>query len=462
MNPDPKAPHMLGHRKLNGLTPQITIGRLLLAFVFAVCARPGLAVDDQPAPSPMPTSTAAPLDRVVAVVNDDVVMATELEDQVSAVYQRLATSNTQAPPREELVPQVLDKLILDRLQLNMGLRAGIKISDEEVNQAIARIAQQQGYSAEQFVAAAQRQGLTSDKLRARVTEEIIISRVQQGQVQRRINITEQEIDNFLKSEEGKTMSSPDVNLGHILLTLSPSAPATEVEEVLRKAETIRQQAEQGTDFRQLAVANSSGPNALQGGDLGWRKMAQLPPLFTTELAKMSPGQVTPPMRSDAGYHLLKLYDRRDSGGEKMIEQSNVRHILVKPNEIRNEEDSRRFIESLRTRILNGEDFAKIARQYSEDPGSALKGGELGWSVPGQFVPEFEQAVNNAELNVITAPLRTQFGWHIIQVTERRQQDFSQEIMRSQAANSIRQRKFEEELQIWLQQIRDEAFVEIKL
>jgi len=434
----------------------------LLAFVLAVGARQSLAVDEQPAPSPMPTSTAAPLDRVVAVVNDDVVMATELEEQVSAVYQRLAASNTQAPPREELVPQVLDKLILDRLQLNMGLRAGIKISDEEVNQAIGRIAQQQGYSLEQFVAAAQQQGLSSDKLRARVTEEIIISRVQQGQVQRRINITEQEIDNFLKSEEGKTMSSPDVNIGHILLTLSPSAPATEVEEVLRKAETIRQQADQGTDFRQLAVAHSSGPTALQGGDLGWRKLAQLPPLFTTELAKMSPGQVTPPMRSDAGYHLLKLYDRRDSGGEKMIEQSNVRHILVKPNEIRNEEDSRRFIESLRTRILNGEDFEKIARQYSEDPGSALRGGELGWSVPGQFVPEFEHAVNNAELNTITAPLRTQFGWHIIQVTERRQQDFSQEIMRSQAANSIRQRKFEEELQIWLQQIRDEAFVEIKL
>lgn len=408
-----------------------------------------------------PTTTTQSLDRVVAVVNDDVVMASELEEQVNSVLQRLSGSDTPAPSREELVPQVLDKLILDRLQLNMGLRAGVKVSDEELNEALARIARQQGYTVEQFVEIAQRDGLSRDKLRARITDEMIVSRVQQGQVQRRIHVSEPEVLNFLKTEEGKSVSSPDVNLGHILLALAPSAPQQEADEVLHKAETIRQQAEQGSDFRQLAITHSSGPNALGGGDLGWRKMAQLPPLFTAELAKMSPGQITPPMRSDAGYHLLKLYDRRNSGGESLIEQSNVRHILIKPSEIRNEGESRQFIEALRSRIMNGEDFGQLARQYSEDPGSALKNGEVGWSVPGQFVPEFEEAINNAALNVVTAPVRTQFGWHIIQVTERRKQDFSEEIKRNQAANFIRQRKFEEELQIWLQQIRDEAFVDIK-
>lgn len=453
---------------MNGLKKprQYWFARLALGLMACVIGH-SVAFGDEPvapaaaesAPAPM---TAQPLDRVVAVVNDDVVMASELEEQVDAVYQRLSGSTTPAPPREELVPQVLDKLIVDRLQLNMGQRAGIKVSDEELNQAIARLAQQQGYQVEQFIELAQRQGLSRDTLRARVADEIIISRVQQGQVQRRIHISEQEVDNFLKTEEGKTMSSPDVNIGHILLALSPSAPKEAVDAMMQKAEALRQQATQGTDFRQLAITNSSGPNALQGGDLGWRKMAQLPALFADELAKMAPGEITTPLRSDAGYHLIKLYERRDSAGEKLIEQSNVRHVLIKPSEIRDEEQSRQLAESLRARILNGEDFGQIARQYSEDPGSALKGGELGWSLPGQFVPEFEQAVNSAELNVITAPLRTQFGWHIIQVTERRKQDFSQEIMRNQAANFIRQRKFEEELQIWLQQIRDEAFVEVKL
>ncbi len=401
------------------------------------------------------------LDKVVAVVNDDVIMASELQEQVAIIYQRISASGTQPPPQEVLIPQVLEKLIQDRLQLSMGLRAGVKISDAELNQAMARLAQQQNLGLDEFLAIAAREGLNPAALKAQMKDEMIIARVQQGQVQRRFSVTDQDIDNFLKSEEGKFLSSPDVNVGHILLPVSSGADKETVQQVFDKAESLRQQATSGTDFRQLAIAHSTGQNALQGGDIGWRKSAQLPGIFATVLAELQPGDVSAPIRSDAGFHLLKLYDRRGNT-EELIQQSMVRHILIKPNEIRSEEDARAMLLDLRARIAAGEDFADLARQFSEDSGSALNGGSVGWSVPGQFVPQFEQAIQEAQINVVSEPFRTQFGWHILEVTERRHQDFSTEIMRNQAQNVLRQRKFEEELPIWLQEIRDEAFIDIKL
>ncbi len=401
------------------------------------------------------------LDKVAAVVNDDVIMASELQEQVAIIYQRISASGTQPPPQEVLVPQVLEKLIQDRLQLSMGLRAGVKISDAELNQAMTRLAQQQNLGLDEFLAIAAREGLNPAALKAQMKDEMIIARVQQSQVQRRFTITDQDIDNFLKSEEGKFLSSPDVNVGHILLPVSSGADKETVQQVLDKAENLRQQATNGADFRQLAIAHSSGQNALQGGDIGWRKSAQLPAIFSTVLAALQPGGISAPIRSDAGFHLLKLYDRRGNT-EELIQQSMVRHILIKPNEIRSEEDARTMLLDLRARIAAGEDFADIARQFSEDSGSALNGGSVGWSVPGQFVPQFEQAIEQAQINVVSEPFRTQYGWHILEVTERRHQDFSTEIMRNQAQNVLRQRKFEEELPIWLQEIRDEAFIDIKL
>lgn len=401
------------------------------------------------------------LDKVAAVVNDDVIMASELQEQVAIIYQRISASGTQPPPQEVLIPQVLEKLIQDRLQLSMGLRAGVKISDAELNQAMTRLAQQQNLSLDEFLAIAAREGLNPAALKAQMKDEMIIARVQQNQVQRRFAVTDQDIDNFLKSEEGKFLSSPDVNVGHILLPVSSGADKETVQQVLDKVENLRQQANNGTDFRQLAMAHSTGQNALQGGDIGWRKSAQLPGIFATVLAELQPGDISAPIRSDAGFHLLKLYDRRGNT-EELVQQSMVRHILIKPNEIRSEEDARIMLLDLRGRIAAGEDFADLARQFSEDSGSALNGGSVGWSVPGQFVPQFEQAIQEAQINVIGEPFRTQFGWHLLQVTERRQQDFSTEIMRNQAQNVLRQRKFEEELPIWLQEIRDEAFIDIKL
>jgi peptidyl-prolyl cis-trans isomerase SurA len=256
------------------------------------------------------------------------------------------------------------------------------------------------------------------------------------------------------------MTSPDVNVGHILLPVPSGKNNDEVNAILQRAQGLLDEANNGTDFRQLAIANSSDQTALQGGDLGWRKMAQLPGVFIEAVEKLEIDQVSEPIRSDAGYHLIKLYERK-GGGEQLIEQHFARHILIKPNEIRDEATSISQLTELRERIKAGEDFALLSKEFSEDPGSALNGGELGWSTPGMFVPEFEKTMGSIELNEVSAPFLSQFGWHILQVTERRNQDFSENITRNRAQNLLRQRKYEEELQVWLQEIRDEAFVEIK-
>lgn len=404
-------------------------------------------------------TAAAMLEGIAAVVDDDVVLISELTDRVSAVHERIVASGTQAPPDTVLREQVLDRLIEERLQLNLGEKAGIRVSDEELNQAILEMAQRQNMNPEQFLQAVQNDGISIRELRNQLREEILITRVQQNWVNRRIQIGEQDVDNFLASEEGRFWASPEVNVGQILLPLSSAASREDVEAAMEKAEQLRRQAQDGTDFRQLAIAHSAGQNSLQGGDLGWRRSAQLPSLFAAAIVELEPGQVAPPIRSDAGIHLLKLYDRRES--KQVIEQSQVRHILLQPNEIRSDEETRHQLEALRDRLQEGEDFATMAREHSEDIGSALSGGELGWSMPGQFVPEFEAMMAQTAVDEISPPFRSQFGWHILRVDDRREQDFSDEIMRHQAEQMLRARRFDEELQVWLQELRDEAFIEIK-
>ena len=400
------------------------------------------------------------LDEVVAVVDDDVVMRSELEQRVDNIYERIQASGAELPPQEVLVPRVLEQLIVERLQLNTAQRAGVKISDTEINQALESIAAAQNITLEQMVKQAHKDGLSLAELRRQIRDDIKISRIQKAVVQRRINIAEQEIKTFLESEEGRLWSSPDVNLGHILLSLPPGASDEEVEAAQSESMALYEQLQNGADFKQQALTHSDGQNALSGGDLGWRKISQLPVAFDRALATLEPGQVSQPIRSNAGIHLLKLYERRGSG-ERLIQQHFVRHILIKPNEIRTEEDSRQMLLAMREDIINGADFAAVAKENSEDMGSALSGGELGWSLPGQFVPQFEQVMNTVPLNEISDPFHSQFGWHILQVTERRSEDFSEDIKKRQAANILRERKFDEELQLWLQQIRSEAYVDIK-
>ena len=400
------------------------------------------------------------LDRVVAVVDEDVVLESEVQRRMAAINVQIQKSGTQAPPQEILLQQVLERLISERLQLNMGYNAGIRITDTELNESMGRIAESNQLTMEQYIEQIHTSGSTLSAVRNEIRNEMILMRVQQGNVMRRINISNQELDNFLNSEEGRFMTSPDVNVGHILLPVPSSSSTDETKAILKRAEGLLTQMQSGTDFRQLAMANSADQTALQGGDLGWRKMAQLPGVFIEAVEKLDVDAVSKPIRSDAGYHLIKLYERR-GGGEQLIEQHFARHILIKPNEIRDEETTISQLNELRDRIAADEDFALLAKEFSEDPGSALNGGELGWSTPGMFVPEFEQTMSSIELKEVSAPFLSQFGWHILQVTERRNEDFSDTIMRNRAQNLLRQRKYEEELQVWLQEIRDEAFIEIK-
>ena len=400
------------------------------------------------------------LDKVIAIVDDDVVLQSELDLRMTAVYGQIQQSGTQPLPQEILLQQVLDRLISERLQLNMAYSAGVRIGDEELNLALARIAAGNKITMEQYVEQIHAQGQTIANVREEIRNEMTLMRVQQGKVMRRIRISEQELDNFLNSEEGRFLTSPDVNVGQILLTVPSSLSSAETDQVLDRANDLRVQAVAGTDFRQLAIANSADQSALQGGDLGWRKMAQLPGVFIEAVEKMSPGEVSQPIRSGAGYHLLKLYETR-GGGEQLIEQHFARHILIKPNQIRDQATTIEQLSGLRERTIAGEDFADLAKEFSEDPGSGLKGGELGWSTPGMFVPEFEETMGTIAVGEISLPFSSQFGWHILQVTERRKQDFSDNILRNRAENMLRQRKYEEELQVWLQEIRDEAFIEIK-
>ena len=408
-----------------------------------------------------------PLDGIAAIVNEDVVMKSELIAHTNQYYQQIQRQaaqqqqRQQVPPKEALVSQVLDKLILDRIQIAMAERAGIKIGDKELNDALSRSAEQQNMSFDEFVAMAHNDGLSLAQLRTQFRQDMLIGRVQQGMVRQRIEISDQEVDNFLNSEEGQLMTSPDLNVGHLLLRLPSGASTIELDATLEQASQLRQQAVDSADFRNIALLNSRGPNALKGGDLGWRKAMQLPPLFSQALAKLEPGEISPALQSDAGIHLLKLYERRGGGSEQLVQQTEIRHILVKPNEILSKEGALEKINELRARIVAGEDFADLARQYSEDPGTALKGGELGWSASGQFVPIFESTAAELAIDEMSEPVFSQFGWHIIQVTGRRSEDFSEKLIINQARNALGQRKYAEELPIWLQEIRSEAFVEIK-
>lgn len=400
------------------------------------------------------------LDKVIAVVDDDVVMASELNQRLVMLATQLQASNTELPPQDVMQQQLLEHLIVESLQLQIGDRVGVSITDAELDQAIERMKKANNLDHEQFLAKLKQDRLSLNSVREQIRRDMIIEQVQRGSVNRRIRISEQEIDNFLKSKEGELFSSPDYNLGHIFIGLSSSAGKDEINQAQAKADDLYQKLQTGAEFRQMAVANSNGQNALKGGDLGWRKSAQMPELFADAIATLSKNELTEPLRSGAGFHILKLYDVR-GGGEQIIEQAKVRHILIKPSTILSNEEAQQQLTDIRQQIIDGEDFAEMAREHSEDVGSMLSGGDLGWSLPGKFVPAFEAAMDSADVGEISEPFRSQFGWHILQVEERRQEDMSDTVKRNQARNLLRGRRFEEERINWLREIRDEAYVDIK-
>ncbi|MBA1262293.1 peptidylprolyl isomerase [Stutzerimonas stutzeri] len=402
-----------------------------------------------------------PLDRIVAIVDNDVVMQSQLDQRLREVQQTIEKRGAEMPPTDVMQQQVLERLITENLQLQIGERSGIRISDEELNQALATIAQRNNMTLEQFRDALQRDGLSLETAREQIRREMIINRVRQRRIAERIQISNQEVENFLASDLGKLQLSEEYRLANILIPVPESSDSSTIQAAEQSAADTYRQLQQGADFAQLAVSRSASENALEGGDMGWRKAAQLPPPFDTQVRELAVGEVTQPVRTPPGFIILKLLDKR--GGDTQVrDEVHVRHILIKPSQIRSEAESRRLIERLRDRIEAGEDFAELARSFSEDPGSALNGGDLNWIDPSSLVPEFREVMANSANGQLSEPFQSQFGWHILEVLGRRATDASEEYREQQAMNLLRNRKYDEELQAWLRQIRDEAYVEIKL
>ena len=402
-----------------------------------------------------------PLNRVVAIVDNDVIMQSQLDGRLREVQQTIAKRGAALPPEHVLSQQVLERLIIENIQLQIGDRSGIRIADEELNQAIGTIAQRNGMSIEQFRAALAQDGLSYVEARDQVRREMVISRVRQRRVAERIQVTDQEVKNFLASDLGKMQLSEEFRLANILIPVPEGASPDVIQAADRQAQGIYQQLQQGADFAQLAIASSASETALEGGEMGWRKAGQLPPPFDSMVGALDVGQVTEPIRTPGGYILLKLLEKR-GGGTQVRDEVNVRHILIKPSEIRSNAESQRLAERLYERIQSGEDFAELAKSFSEDPGSALNGGTLSWIDPEALVPEFREVMNNTPSGEVSKPFQSPFGWHVLQVMGRRATDSSAQFREQQALNLLRNRKYEEELQTWLRQIRDEAYVEIKL
>lgn len=425
--------------------------RMLRAGGFALLAGAGIGVQ----------AASQELDRVVAIVDDDIVTATELLERLSFIERQFEQGGRQLPPRDVLMSQLLERLILDSLQLQLAGRGGMRISDEELTQAVASIAQSNGLDLPTFQQALAQDGMSYRQFRDQIRREMIIARVQQNRVNDRIYISPQELENFLASPVGRAATADDFRVGHILLAIAADASSAAIAEAEAEASRITAELRDGADFAEMAVAHSAGQRALEGGDLGWRKAGQLPSLFADQVLEAGVGEIIEPIRSASGLHIVKLMDRRGAGST-VIQQTRVRHILVQPNEIRSEGESEALINDIRARLEAGASFEELARDYSDDPGSALSGGDLGWTQAGQMVPAFEERMMITAVGETSDPFRSRFGFHILEVLERRDQDMSDEMRERQALRILRDRRFDEELQAWLREIRDEAFVEVKL
>lgn len=401
------------------------------------------------------------LNRVVAIVDNDVIMQSQLDARAREVQQTIAKRGAQVPPTDVLNQQVLERLIVENLQLQIGERSGIRITDEELNQAMASIAQRNNLTLEQFSAALSRDGLSFNEAREQIRREMVISRVRQRRVGERIQVTDQEVENFLASDLGKMQLSEEFRLANILIPLPEGASPEAIQTAARRVSSLYDELRNGGDFAQLAISNSASENALEGGEIGWRKAGQLPPPLDELISALAPGEITEPIRTPNGFMIIKLLEKR--GGSSVVsDEVHVRHILIKPNEIRSETATRRLAERLYERIVSGEDFAELAKSYSEDPGSALNGGDLNWIDPSTLVPEFRDVMAKTSSGELSKPFKSQYGWHVLEVLGRRATDNSDKFREQQAMNALRNRKYEEELQAWLRQIRDEAYVEIKL
>ena len=396
------------------------------------------------------------LDQVVAIVDDDIILTSELQDRVASVRSAMESRGVDIPEDDILIRETLDRLILDSIQLQLANRYGVRIPDQQLDESMTRLARQNGLTLEQFRNALEQSGQSYAVARESLRDDLAIQRVQQGNVMRNINISEQEIDNFLNTEEGETMTQPEYRVIQALLATSRGEAADDIAAKEQYVDQVLANIRGGLAFED--AVSSVDPYPFTGGDLGWRKLGDIPSMFASVVPTMSIGEVSK-VRSSSGFHIVYLADAL--GGERLIRQTNVRHILIKPTEVLNERAAEELAGNLVERVRGGEDFGALARQYSDDIGTAAEGGELGWTNPGQMVPEFEAVMASATEGEVTEPFRTEYGWHILEVKARRDKDFSGEIQRNQVANYIREQKYQEELDAWLRKIREEAFVDIK-
>ena len=402
------------------------------------------------------------IDRIAIVVDQDVIMQSELEERFEAVRSQISSQkNARMPSDDVLKKQIEEQMIIESLQLQRAERAGIRISDEEINNTLAQIAKENNLSLNEFKEALTVDGISWSGMRSRVSRELKINRLQQGTMRRRIQVSEQEIKNFLSSELGSNLTADQYRLGHILIPIPENPSNNDLKTASSQANSIFAKIEEGDDFRALALEFSSGQNSLEGGDLGWRKAAQLPTIFSDLVDNMEIGETRSPIRSGRGFHILKLFNKRGASTEGKIAQTRVRHVLVQPNEIRSENEANDLALSLRNEVVEGRDFEEIAKLYSDDPGSALSGGDLGWSRKGIFVPEFEKIMADSEINELSSVFKTVHGYHFLEVTGRRIEDFSERYRMSQAENFLRNQRFDQELSNWLREIREDAFIESK-
>ncbi|BBL76963.1 peptidylprolyl isomerase [Methylomagnum ishizawai] len=403
------------------------------------------------------------LDRIVAVVEDDVVLESELDRKLAEIKHSLASrSDTRLPPDSVLARQVLERLIIEKIQLHLAEKIGIRVDDETLRQAVQQIAQRNKMTPDELRSSLRQEGVEYADFIEQIRGEITVQRLRASQVNSQIKISDREVEQWLAARgESSAGQDSEYLLGHILVATPQAASPAEVQKARERAEKLVQDLRGGLDFKQASMTASDSSEALNGGELGWRKLGQIPSLFTEQVPKMHEGEIADPIRSPSGFHIIKLLGVKGAGGEH-ITKTHVRHILIRTNEVLTDEDASNKLLALRARIEAGDDFAVLARGHSDDKGSAVKGGDLGWVQPGALVAEFEESMNHLAVNQISEPVQSQFGWHLIQVLGREESQDTGELLKKQARDEIFKRKVEEETELWMRRIRDEAYVEIRL
>jgi peptidyl-prolyl cis-trans isomerase SurA len=430
--------------------------------VFSQLATAQDAADELATGPPAPTESGKFLDGIAAIVNEGVVTRSELVRQIATIEQRAKTSDLQLPPADILQEQVLERLIVDEVQMQRAERVGIVISDQMLNGAIAQVAADSNIPFEKLPEVLQEDGIQYSDYRAELRKQLTMDQLRRIEVMGRIAVSQREIDQCLADLEDNVVVDSDYNLSHIFISIPDAATGVQISEAEQVAEQVYQQIVDGADFSEMAVRYSDSDTALEGGTLGWRKGSDLPTLFFDIMNTLEEGQVSRPVRNVSGFHLVKINELRSANQHSEVEQTDVRHILVIPNEIMDDATAKQRLEEAVERINAGEDFAEIAKLMSDDPGSVNEGGDMGWSNPGTFVKEFEEVASKAEIGVVSAPFRSQFGWHILEVKGRRTYDNTEDLKAGSCVNRIRNSKLSNETELWVRRLRDEAYVDIRI